>query len=199
MQTAIEQFRRNMERVRNLGSIYQVLSSQTTGVLDLSDILRSELVMAVSALDQFIHELVRTGMLGAYNGNRAQTEACLRFQVTLGSALQGIFTPTSDSWLEDQIRIRHGYQSFQDPTRLAEAIRLISDVQLWDEVANHLRLTSQDVSQRLRLIVTRRNQIAHEADMDPSYGGRLWPIDFDMVDDSINFIGQVAEIIYTVV
>ena len=80
MQAAIDQFRRNIQRVRNLGAIYQALSAQTTQALDLSDLLRSELVMAVSALDHYIHELVRLGMLEAYQGNRVQTDASCGFK-----------------------------------------------------------------------------------------------------------------------
>ena len=104
MQAAIDQFRVNIGRVRNLGTMYKILRTQTTKVLDLSDILRAELVMAVSALDQYIHELVRLGMLEAYSGHRVQTQAFLRFQVTLDGALQGISAPTSANWLEEQIR-----------------------------------------------------------------------------------------------
>ncbi len=174
MQAAIDQFRRNIQRVRNLGSLHQVLTSQTTPALDLSDILRSELVMAVSALAHYIHELVRLGMLEAYQGNRAQTDAFLRFQVTLGSALDAINALRNDSWLEDQIRTRHSYRSFQDPDNIAEAIRLVSDVQLWEAIASELNTTSRDARTQLRSIVDRRNQIAHESDVDPSYaGGRL--------------------------
>ena len=101
MQAAIEQFRQNIQRVRNLGSIYQALSSQTTEALDLSDLLRSELVMAVSALDHFVHELVRLGMLEAYRGDRARTDALLRFQITLSSAMEFLNTQGSDNWLEE--------------------------------------------------------------------------------------------------
>jgi hypothetical protein len=54
-------------------------------------------------------------MLEAYSGNRIQTPAFLQFQVTLSAAIQGISAPKSDSWLENQIRIRHSYQSFQHP------------------------------------------------------------------------------------
>ncbi len=199
MQAAIEQFRENIKRVRNLGSIYQALSAQTTGVLDLADILRSELVMAVSALDHFIHELVRLGMLEAYHGHRGRTDACLRFQVTLGSAIQGLTMPASDNWLEEQIRLRHAYLSFQQPDRIADAIRLVSDIQLWNEAADRLGTTTRDLRAQLGLIVDRRNKIAHEADMDPSYAGRLWPIDFDVVDEAVAFMEQLAETIYTLV
>lgn len=199
MQAAIDQFRVNIGRVRNFGTMYKILSAQTTQVLDLSDILRAELVMAVSALDQYIHGLVRLGMLEAYSGHRVQTQAFLRFQVALGGALQGISAPTSADWLEEQIRTRHGYQSFQHPDNIAGAIRLISDAQLWNEVANHLGMTPQDVKQELALIVDRRNKIAHEADMDSSLLGKRWHIDDVLVDNAINFIEQLAESIYIVV
>ncbi len=115
MQAAIDQFRRNIQRVRNLGAIYQALSVQTTQALDVSDLLRSELVMAVSALDHYIHELVRLGMLEAYQGNRVQTDAFLRFQITLSGALEAVNAQGNDSWLEDQIRSSHSYRSFQTP------------------------------------------------------------------------------------
>jgi len=199
MKTAIDQFRINIRRVRNLGTIYKVLRSQTTGVLDLSDILRAELVLAVSGLDHFVHQIVKLGMLKAYRGQHIQTPAFLRFQVTLESALQGISSSSSDSWLEDQITTRHGYQSFQFPDKIADAIRLISGAQLWNEVANHLGMTAQDVKQALKLIVTRRNQIAHEADMDLSFPGNRWPIDEHLVNDAISFMEQLAEAMYGVV
>ena len=201
MQAAIDQFRRNIQRVRDLGSIYQALNSQTTIALDLSDLLRSELMMAVSALDHYVHELVRIGMLDVYLGNRTPTDAYLRFQIPLGSALQATATQdaTNPEWLEDRIRIQHGYRSFQTPDNIAEAIRLVSDVQLWNEVAATMATTSQDVREQLRLIVDRRNQIAHEADVDPSYGGRLWPIDPSLADGTVTFIERIAEAIYAVV
>ena len=197
MQTAINQFRANIGRIRNLDAMYK--TGQTTAIPDLSDILRAELVMAVSALDHYIHEIVRLGMLEAYSGHRIQTPAFLRFQVTLESALQGISAPMSDNWLEDQIRTRHSYQSFQHPDNIANAIRLISDAQLWNGVAKHLGRSPQDVKNELILIVDRRNKIAHEADMDASFPGKRWPINDVLVDDAINFIEQIAEAIYTVI
>ena len=188
MRAAIDQFRVNIGRVRNLGTLYKVLRSQTTDALELSDMLRAELVLAVSALDHYVHEIVRLGMLRTYRGGHVQTPAFLRFQVSLESTLAGIAAPASDGWLVDQITTCHGYQSFQSPDRIAKAVRLISDAQLWDEVAAHLGLSAQGVKEKLTLIVNRRNQIAHEADMDPSYPGARWPINENTVDDAISFL-----------
>ena len=200
MQAAIDQFRRNIDRVRNLVSIYQTLSAQTTQALDLSDLLRSGLVMAVSTLDQYVHELVRPGMLEAFRGSRIQTDAYLRFHVTLGGALEAVDNSGNDAWLDDQIRTSNNIRSFQHPDNIADAIRLVSNVELWNSVANELNSTPRDVRSQLRLIVDRRNKIAHEADVDPSYAhaGNLWPIDIGMADATVTFIERLAEAIHKV-
>lgn len=198
MQAAIEQFRENARRVHSLDGIYQALVVQTTPV-DLSDLLRSELVLAVSSLDNYIHELVKLGMLEAYRGERPRTEAFLRFQVSLDSALEALSSPLDDAWLESQVVSRHGHLSFQTPDSIADAVRLISEVRLWDGVASRLGKTNRDTREQLRLIVARRNQIVHSADMDQTYAGRALPIDYLLVTEAVAFIEQLAEAIYAVV
>ena len=196
MQVAIDQFRVNIARVRNLGVIHNTLNAQTTAAIDLSDILRSELVMAVSALDHYIHEIVRLGMLEVYRGTRPETSAFLRFQISLERVRQALSIPTSDDWLDNEIRERHSWRSFQQADHIADAIRLISAISLWEQVSTHLEMPSQDVKEQLNFIVDRRNKIVHEADMDPTPYDTQWPIDEVLVDDAINFIEQIAEAIY---
>ena len=198
MQAAIDQFRANIQRARSIGFIYQVLDNRTTQALDLSDLLRFKWVMAISALDLYIHELVRLGMVDAYRGNRPQTDAFLRFSITMGRTIEAINDPQDDSWLENQIRASHGHQSFQTPDNIANAIRLVSNAPLWNEVSALMGVTSQYTQESISLIVNRRNQIVHSADMD-SFGSRLWTIDFNMVNDAVSFIEEIAEAIYTVV
>ncbi len=199
MPTAIDQFRINIARVRNLGSIVDALNSQTTQVLDLSDVLRAELVLAVSALDQFIHETVRLGMVNAYRGRRTRTQRFLRFEAPLEIILQGADEDAVEQWLDDFIRTRHGYRSFQTPERISEAIRLISDVRLWDEVSSRMNMSSQDIRETLSLIAKRRNQIAHEADINPSPYYELWPIDSNTVSSNVDFIERLCEAVHDVV
>ena len=107
----------------------------------------------------------------------------------------------NDDWLEEQIRTSHGHLSFQNPDNIADDIRLISGVSLWNEVCCSTgRLQPQDMLENsLRLIVNRRNQIAHEADLNPSYPGVLWPIDLNMADSAVTFIENLAEAIHAVV
>ena len=109
--------------------------------------------------------------------------------------------PGSAVWLDEQIRDRLGHRSFQQPDDIADAIRLISNVELWNSVAVQLQTTSQDVRDRIRLVVDRRNKIVHEVDSNPTYGqiGMLWSLTATQTDDAVAFVESVGEAVHTVV
>ena len=171
MQSARDQFKNNIARARDLQALYIALSATTTVALDLTDILRSAVVIAVSGLDHFIHEIARAGMLEAFNNQRPKTDAFKRFAVTMDSVLVGLNVPGHPQWLEDEIRKQHGWISFQHPDKVADAIRLVSSKKLWEEVGLQLGIDARSAKDRLDLIIDRRNKIAHEADTDPSSPG----------------------------
>ena len=197
----LEQFRENIKRVQNLGGLYDVLSQQTTSALDLTDLLRSQIVMAVSALDYYIHEITRVGMLEVYGGKRPQTPAFLRFQVTMEATLQGIVADQgNDGWLDEEIRKKHGYLAFQHPDRIADAVRFFSSCTLWTSVASELNIEVEDVKTELQLIIDRRNQITHEADLDSRIpGGNRFAISSSDTKRIIDFIQDIGEAIHVVV
>lgn len=248
MQSALDQFRVSIHRVQDLISLHNSVKAQSTSAIDLSDILRAAWVLAVSALDYYVHEVVTLGMLEIYRGQRAEPlpsanssqSAFSRFQVSLGSArqerlialdiaswleqeiqqnygfsfLQQSHTVSSllpaistsilnrldnTAWLEDEIRGSLGHESFQHPDKIADAIRRISDKKLWEEVSTQIGKPPKDIKQQLRTIVDRRNKIAHEADIDPTYGiGSRWYIDEVLVKDAVDFLEKVVESIHQV-
>jgi hypothetical protein len=107
--------------------------------------------------------------------------------------------PLSDRLLENEIRERLGYQSFQQADKIAEAIRYISNEKLWDKVASHMNKPAKGIKQQLNSIVDRRNKIAHEADIDPTFNiGSRWNIDELLVGDAVNFIETIVESIHQV-
>lgn len=199
MLDVIQQFRVNMDRVDAMAGLYKALGHLTTSVMDVTDLLRAQIVMAVSALDHYIHEVTRAGMLEVYNQARPPTGAFLNFQITMGAAMTAVKGPNADTWLDIEIRERHGHLSFQHPDRIADAIRLFSSRELWPAVAAQLNMSVQEARNRLRLIVERRNKIAHEADLDPSYPGSRWPISLPDAENSANFVRYLGEAIHSVV
>ncbi|WP_414527962.1 hypothetical protein [Nodularia chucula] len=72
MQSALNQFRISIQRVRDLIALHNSVKTQATAALDISDILRSALVLSVSALDYYIHEVVTLGMLEIHRGTRPE-------------------------------------------------------------------------------------------------------------------------------
>jgi len=200
MQSAIDLFRISIARVRELIAVHNSLKAQASSVVDLSDMLRAALVLAVSALDYYIHEVVRIGMLEIHRGQRLEPPAFSGFQISLGNARAGINAGQNiDSWLEDEIRQRHSYKSFQQPNAIADAVRLICDKKLWEEVSINMGSPAKDIKQQLSRIVDRRNKIAHEADIDPAYSiGDRWAIDELLVNEAVDFIEQVVESIHKI-
>lgn len=193
MQRALEAARESLLRVEHLGGLYCALQSMTTSAIDSSDLLRAQVVLAVSALDFYIHEVTVAGMVEVLKGERLSTGAFDKYRVSVGAMLGGRQSQTYD-WFESDVREKHSFLSFQQPDKIADAVRLFSDVKLWDSVA--VRLGDNGVRDRLRLIVDRRNKIAHEADMSPTYPGERWPITQADVSDMRIFIGSVIEAIH---
>jgi RiboL-PSP-HEPN len=149
--------------------------------------------MVVSALDQYIHEKVRQEMLNTKNKARPMTGAYQRFAVSLKTVDRALSSPQSDEWLDDEIRSRHGLRSFQKSDKIREAALLISDDNLWLLISQEVGIDIKSIRTQLDLIVDRRNQIAHEADLDPGNPGARWPISHTDVQRSVDFIESIVE------
>jgi hypothetical protein len=199
MQTALDQFRASIQRVRDLHALYTYLSTATTPALDLSDLLRAQIVLCVSALDFYVHELTRLGMIEIIEGKRPTTAAFLRFKASLDGVMTGMQSGATSSWLETEVRTQHSFLSFQQPEKVADAVRLISAAELWNEVGISLAIPAKDITDNLKLVVQRRNKIAHEADIDPSYPGVRWPITPADVTRATDFVERICEAIHQVV
>ncbi len=198
MQKAFNDFRSSMIRIKNVSGLHSAITSLTTSAVDTSDILRAQIVLIVSALDCFIHELTLLGMLEVFDEKRVATQAFLKFRVSMDFVSILKTSPSARTVLESEIRERHSFLSLQQPEKIADAIRLFSDVVLWREVSLKLSIPEKDIKDKLKLIIDRRNKIAHEADIDPTYSV-CWPISEANVANTLDFIEKICEAIYSVV
>lgn len=196
MQSALDAFHVSIARARHMHGIHNSLEATLTIAVDLTDMLRAELVMAVSALDHYVHEITRLGMLECWSGIRPKTDAFNRFSFPMGSAALLANVGTAESALDNAIRTKHSFLSFQKPDKIADAVRLFSSTQLWEDAAVHLGMSAKDAKITLGLIVDRRNKIAHEADVDPSFPGQRWPIDPSMTKNMVDIIEAIGNAIH---
>ena len=199
MNDSLDTFRANLDRVRSIHAVYLHFSGLVTPAVDLSDLLRAEMVLIVSALDQFVHELARRGMMEIWRGERKCTPSYHRFSISLEVATQLADGRAVGHRLEADIRNRHSFLAFQQPDKIAEAVRLFSPVELWNEIGRLLHEEPRSLKSQLKLIVERRNKIAHEADIDPSYPGQRWPIRPKDTEDALGFVESIGGAIFEVV
>ena len=205
MLQALNQFKKNIRDIRDLDTRYVQLT-QTVPADDFSDLLRAEIVYAISALDKFIHELVRIGMIEIYIGRRTSTSQYDSFQVslrtvsTIQSAINqnalGVVGPPPEYYFEQEVITKHSHLAFQDLDKINVALNLCSDrPHKWQNIANTVGISEADLKVELKNIVSRRNAIVHEADLDIQTGNKNTILHNDVVT-MINFIEKIGTEIY---
>lgn len=198
MLRAITQFRNNVKLTRDQGQNASLVK-QTTSLIDVSDIYRGQIVFAVSALDQFVHETIRTGMVEIANGIRPVTDAYNKFVLPIEQVQEAIVNQSFSDVLNAYVHKRHREHSFQSPDNIKKFFKLISQKTIWEEVASALSSDATSVKRQLEAIVDRRNKIAHESDIDPANPSFKWPISESMASETIDFIERIGEAIYVIV
>lgn len=193
---AIRTFEHAIERARQLINLYDALYALRRDDPANDDALRSAYFQAVSSFDFFVHEA-------------ALIEAKHRFQH--GIKTRNISLPMEVMTLVDaeerlnaaatHIRKSNSYKAFVDPAKLAELLscycnkpwqRMLDRINNGRDQANFCE--ERDVKGQLKSIWKRRNQIAHEADVNPTLAGiTLWPIDKPDTEMTITFIAMLGE------
>lgn len=199
MDDIFNEFQNNVAQIRQIGGVYSYLKDNIRlPITDIDDILRSQIVNVVSALDRYLHEKVRKGICDIFLGNRPITAKFKNFSLSSDTVMR-IWGDSSLTIIEREMLINDAVSqslktlSFQQAVKIKDALSY-----LWDEphkitvVAKEMGVpgaTDNDkqryLSQRLDLLVERRNQIAHESDMEVN-GKRA--ITKQEVDDAISFV-----------
>lgn len=179
-------FEENINAAENLEPLYSYLCNNAENI-DASYLLRSEFVLIVSALDTYMHMVVEDRIVNAFFDANAISTAleipiCKMKDVIMIDNIndkQGMF--------RNIIRDRLKQDSFQSPKSIEYAFGLIGIKKIWSSIKDGMELSSDDITNRLGLIVNRRNMIAHESDRN-RVTGELQQIDLDTVIDCKKFI-----------
>jgi len=87
---AIDAFRENLSRIESNVVIYQSMYPLTHNTIDLSDILRAQIVLIVSAVDHYFHEIIRIKMGILINNPANLPTGFSNYQITLGDHLSSL-------------------------------------------------------------------------------------------------------------
>ncbi len=163
-----------------------------------SELLRSAIVSAVSALDRYMHEITNTKCSYLLR-KRPKTipAALLKLEKSATATLKGA-NPISKTAQRKLIREKLHEKTMQGSGQIDICLQLIGMSGFWNAIASNMgsNLTAKDVKERLNNIVKRRNQIVHEADLiiKPKLANiKLREISREDVEHQIKFIVTFVE------
>lgn len=216
---ALQQFHRNIEASDKLVAMYRELRNSrrlgARGRLDAEnqDLLwlpRSAVVAAISALDTYVHSLVKAKLPEMFAAGREVPDSLAKQLATLlplkdaNTFRQAVPLLQSHDTIGQLLKKLEAnflqFQSFQAPDKIIDAYRLIGFENIFADVSNQWpgpNTTAEDLKRRLAGYVQRRNQIAHEGDLEASGDQRPMQPDYaidcgEFVSNLVNRLHQVA-------
>lgn len=190
-------------------ALHAYVSTNASPALDPSELLRAEWAMRVSALDLYVHEVVAQNLLKIFQGKRHTPPGFTKLQISSDTIVTIRMNGTgvaSDNAFDLCVRTKLERVTYQFPDDIADGIRLISDIELWNEIAKHYGSTGATVKPAakklkddLKRVVERRNKIVHEGDLQPGVPRTVWPITRADVDHVKVLISRIVDGIQVVV
>ncbi|OMP67062.1 HEPN domain-containing protein [Domibacillus epiphyticus] len=158
MKDPIEQFDLIITDTRHISSVYDHFNIPEA----LDDLLRWQWIQAVSALDKYIHDIVKKGLIHTFNKELPPTKSYSNFLIPI-AVIQESSDPLSS--FEQFVIKKLAFQSYQTPDKITEALSLIwPEEHKWQKIADALNDDQKVIKNTLNLIAQRRNQIVHQGD-----------------------------------
>ncbi|EHP46925.1 MAG: hypothetical protein E7D79_15490 [Clostridium perfringens] len=163
-------FEENIDRINKKFIIINELESKKLEEA-AKDILRSQIVLLMSSVDFYIHEIVKYGIIKIFKGEKNKTKEYKAFIVSIECVEKAIKNPESIDWLEENIIVQNKYKSFMALNKINNALKIISDKNILDnsikKVASDLGKEISEIRYVMKIMNERRNCIAHQTDRDP--------------------------------
>lgn len=90
----------NLQNIKRMHWLHEQLI-KIVPAMDISDILRSEYVLIVSAFDCYIHDVVLEGMSDMFSGNKTECKSFTDFCIPMSTVKQ--LLATSDASVRESI------------------------------------------------------------------------------------------------
>lgn len=157
LQPILDRFNSNITDIRShFQTADDLLALQPPKQIAAEDIWRSQIVFLDSALDFYIHEIVKYGIIKMFNGEWTESNDYKKMKVRLSFAIDLAQNPNSASMLLEEIDEMNKYNCFMGK-KIKDALKFI-------DISYRLTSTQEKL---LIDLYNRRNQIAHQADRIP--------------------------------
>ena len=187
----LKQFNSSIEVVRQKDEIIQFLSAHGQSTLEIR---QSQIILLMSALDLYIHDIVKYCIIQKFNGNQTKTKQYKELLIPMQSVELAIQNPESSDWLDEVITNINQYKSF---TSYGQIKNQLEAVGLKSKKINELVLKIEsdfgvsNLIEKLRLL---RNRLAHQDQQS------ITSLESELTEEKINqyidFIHQLVQHIH---
>ncbi|HAS6378524.1 TPA: hypothetical protein RQJ86_000173 [Vibrio vulnificus] len=202
MHNAFGVFKENIQQTKAISDLYNYLTTQLGQNGHMADdLLRAQMVYAVSAFDKLMHDLIRIGLMEIFEGKRPETAKYSNepIQMQFVNAIKNATIPPPEYYFEQAMIQKLKVMSFQDPNKVVDGLAFIWDEsQKWQKIAAELQCDDKSLKTDLKLIVERRNKIVHEADINALDGSKL-SIDTESSGKAISLLENLGTVIFNLV
>lgn len=190
---AFENFNRNIQSCKDMIELYEVIIDKLPFLQDKSkDVLRSVIVLSVSALDTFLHDFYRTEIVESYLENSNYSIDFQKISINIG-LLKNLSDAKNENekrnLLAEELRKIQKTDTYQSPKSIEYIFTNLGITKIWSEIEkiDLLKLQAKDIKDELGLIIDRRNKISHESDWD-YFTQEKYDITRDSSQYVVNFI-----------
>lgn len=174
-----------------------------------SDLRRLSIVMAVSALDAYMHRLIVDKAYEHEHLPMGLARLDVPFERLLAQADETTAaaraTPRNSRprvGVKRDLRNRLLFETFQNFRRVSDALAMAGRGRKWNEIGQAMTpaLAPDEIKARLDAIVQRRNQIAHEGDyrrLERPQDSQRNPISHREAQDDVDFLSRLIDAIHT--
>ena len=187
----LKQFNSSIEVVRQKDEIIQFLSAHGQSTLEIR---QSQIILLMSALDLYIHDIVKYCIIQKFNGNQTKTKQYKELLIPMQSVELAIQNPESSDWLDEVITSINQYKSFTSYGKIKNQLEAVG---LKSKKFNELVLKTESdfgVSDLIEKLRSLRHRLAHQdQESINSLGSELTE---EKINQYIGFIYQLVQDIH---
>ena len=163
-----ERFDKNIESIRGQFNVADKLFSEGN-VEECENIWRSQIVFLESALDFYIHEISKYGMINIFKKNWAKTEKYNNYLIPMKYVEDGIRNPQSQTWFLNYLNDRISTEVYLSANSMKDQLNLLG-INFGPVMSRAFPKPNGDEAsinegkKVIKELFERRNQIAHQAD-----------------------------------
>lgn len=183
----LKQFNSSIEVVRQKDEIIQFLSAHGQSILEIR---QSQIILLMSALDLYIHDIVKYCIIQKFNGNQTKTKQYKELLIPMQSVELAIQNPESSDWLDEVITSINQYKSFTSYGKIKNQLEAVG---IKSKKFSELVLKTESdfgVSDLIEKLRSLRNRLAHQDQQS------ITSLESELTEEKIN---QYIDFIYQLV